>query len=374
MRDVLQCLGGVALCVFGLYRWSTVRGADQAAAQRYVHRSVFCLGIALVVLAPATARTVEHTVALPGLPMLTSDLLRMVAVSCLGLLAARSVPRQAVTTAAILLFLVVLFFAADLQHASGELYVDGARRPVLAAYDTVLTLFPAWHLSALVRVTLRRARRAAPGVRRIGLQLFCGGVAVGVVWTAWGLDDIRLALLTGHQSDGDDAVSTALGLVCATLVIAGGSTSAWTPLRHWWWSYRTYRALAPLWSALHRAFPETALLTHRRGLRRCTPRALRFALYRRVIEIHDGLLLLRPRMGPGGPPGQPSAQAWAAAVWAALDEPGPGGPAPAGDRARRALPPEGDGSGGEVGTDAEASQLAALSRAFAGIAGGGGRG
>ncbi|MBD0742642.1 MAB_1171c family putative transporter [Streptomyces sp. CBMA152] len=366
MTDLLQCLVGLALCVFGAYRWNTVRGERQAtAAQRYVHRSVFCLGIALIVLAPATARAVEHTIALPGLPMLMGDQLRMLAVSCLGLLAARSVRRQAIATALTLLIMVVLFSAADLQHASGELFVDVGRRPFLAAYNTVITLFPAWHLVALVRVTLRRARRAGPGVQRVGLRLFCGGVAVGVVWTAWGLDDIRLALFTGRQTDGEDTVSTVLGLLCATLAITGGSTSAWTPLRHWWWSYRTYRALNPLWSALHREFPEIALQSPRHGIRirQFTPSAVRFALYRRVIEIHDGLLLLRPCMETLPEP--VTAAEWAAAIAAALDKTTADSPVLAPEPGYRPLPLEADAEGGEVGTDAEASQLAAISRSFA---------
>ncbi|MGP9022937.1 MAB_1171c family putative transporter [Streptomyces sp. BR1] len=365
MTDLLQCLVGLALCVFGVYRWSTLRGEHAAAAQRYVHRSVFCLGIALIVLAPAAARAVEHTIALPGLPMLMGDQLRMLAVSCLGLLAARSVRRQVITTASTLVVMVVLFSAADLQHTSGELFVDIGRRPFLAAYDTVITLFPAWHLVALVRVTLRRARQAGPGVQRIGLRLFCGGVALGVVWTAWGLDDIRLALFTGRQTDGEDTVSTVLGLVCATLVIAGGSTSAWTPLRHWWWSHRTYRALTPLWSALHREFPEIALQPPRRSIRirQLTSRAVRFALYRRVIEIHDGLLLLRPRMETLPEP--VTAAESAAAIATALDKATADSPARAPESGYRPLPPEADAEGREVGTDAEASQLAAISRSFA---------
>ncbi|MFI1105172.1 MAB_1171c family putative transporter [Streptomyces melanogenes] len=363
MRDVLQSLGGLALCGLGLYRWSMVRGAQGVPAQRYVHRSVLCLGTALVLLAPATARAVEHTVALPGLPMLTGDLLRMLAVSCLGLLAARSVRRQAATTALTLTGLVVLFSAAGLQHASGEVFVDADRRLLLAAYDTVLTLFPAWHLVALVRVTLRRARRAVPGAQRTGLYLFCGGVAMGVVWTAWGLDDVRLALLTGRQTDGDDPLSTALGLLCAALVIAGGSTSAWAPLRHWWWSHRTYRALTPLWSALHHAFPEIALMPPRPGIRRLTPRALRFALYRRVIEIHDGLLLLRPRMEPRSLVEQAPAEARAAAIRAALETSDAPVVVHGGERHPPAPAPPGGAA--EVGTDAEASHLAAVSRSFA---------
>ncbi|MFC4960606.1 MAB_1171c family putative transporter [Streptomyces mauvecolor] len=358
MTDVLLCLGGLALCMFGLYRWGTLCADRHGAGQQYVHRFAFCLGAALIVLAPATARAVEGTFALPGLPMLAGDLLRIAAVACMGLVTARSVQRQLVTAGSTLLALVLLFSAARIQHSAGELFVDTGHRPFLVAYDTIITLYPAWHAAALCRAALHRSRRA-DGALRIGLRLLCAGAAAGLVWTAWGFDDIRLALFTGRQTDGEDAVSAVLGLLCAALLIAGGSTAAWSALRHWWWSYRTYRALAPLWSALHRRFPEIALLGPRRGLAEIAPRALRFALYRRVIEIHDGMLLVRPHLeGPSLTGPDSAAAARAASILAALDRAALGPPAT--DFAPPLL-----GDGAAIGTDAEAARLAPISRAFA---------
>ncbi|MFI6051100.1 MAB_1171c family putative transporter [Streptomyces violascens] len=363
--DVLQCVGGLALCVFGLYRWATLRADRRGAAQSYVHRFAFCLGAALIVTAPATARAVENTFALPGLPMLAGDLLRIAAVACMGLVTARSVRRQLITAGSTLLALVLLFSAAHIQHSSGELFVETRHRPFLVAYDTVITLYPAWHAAALCRAALHRSR-SADGALRIGLRLLCAGAAAGVVWTAWGLDDIRLALFTGRQSEGEDAVSTVLGLPCAALLIAGGSTAAWSALRHWWWCCRTYRALGPLWSALYRNFPEIALLGPRRGPAELAPRALRFALYRRVIEIHDGLLLLRPHVeGPSLTGPDSAATARAASILVALEQATATGPV--GLKSPCPTPLLETGAG--IGTDAEAAQLAVVSRAFAQLTG-----
>ncbi|MEU5128556.1 MAB_1171c family putative transporter [Streptomyces mobaraensis] len=312
MTDVLACLAGLALIIFGLCRRAALRGDRAAPALRQAHRFAFCLGTALLVLAPTSALAVERAVDIPGLPMLLGDVLRMLAVACLGLLTERPARRGGATALAVALaappvLLPALFFAADLRHATGRLTVDGGHRPFLAAYDTVLVLYPAWWLAAAGRTVRARARRTGPGPLRTGLRLLAAAFAAGLVWTAWGLDDVRLALLTGRQTDGDDTVSTALGLLCAVLVAAGGSAAAWPALRHWWWCLCTYRALTPLWSALHQAFPTTALPTRHPPLALPAPLAphrLRFALYRRVIEIHDGLLLLRPHfmaMAGGGP-------------------------------------------------------------------------
>ncbi|MFI0737516.1 DUF6545 domain-containing protein [Streptomyces sp. NPDC021100] len=175
----------------------------------------------------------------------------------------------------------------------------------------------------------------------------------------------------GRPADnGDDTVSTALALVCAALVAAGGSAAVRPALRHWWWFLRTYRALTPLWSAFHRAFPTTPLPARRHpfavpaGL---SPRRLRFALYRRVIEIHDGLLLLRPHL-PAAPEAGPGT------AGAAVAGPGNDDAHTAATRIAHALrdrtPPPGPPPGPlplrpTTGTDPAAAQLAAVSRAFA---------
>ncbi|WP_049716143.1 MAB_1171c family putative transporter [Streptomyces caatingaensis] len=349
MTDLLAFLGGLALIAVGLGRRAALRGRTSGPALRQAHRFALCLGAALLVLAPASALAVERAVGVPGLPMLLGDMLRMLAVACLGLLAGGPVRRRAAAASLVLLALPALFAAARLDHADGHLFVPDGHRPALAAYDAVLVLYPALQLAALWRAVGRRARRAAPGPHRTGLRLLAAATAAGLVWTAWGLDDVRLALLTGRQTDGDDTVSTVLGLLCAALVGAGGSAAAWPALRHRRWCRRTYRALGPLWSALHRAFPETALPGPRRPLR--------FALYRRVIEIHDGLLLLRPHLPPPAP-GTDAPHVAAARIAAALRSPAaaPGSP-PAGI----ALTPAAD-------PDEAAAQLAAVSRAFARLA------
>ncbi|MEV5505442.1 MAB_1171c family putative transporter [Streptomyces orinoci] len=348
MTETLPYLGGLALLALGAHRWAALRGGRPEPALRQAHRFAFCLGAALLVLAPATARAIEHTVALPGLPMLLGDLLRTLAAGCLGLLAGRSVKRSAPATGLTLLALTTLFAATPLHHATGELSVDTRHRPLLACYDLLLILYPAGQLTALRRTLRDRTRRARPGVHRLGLRLLGAATVAGLVWTAWGVDDVRLALTTGRQSDGDDALSTALGLLCAALAVAGGSAAVWPRLRRWCWSCRTYRALTPLWSALHQAFPQIALP-------QLHPRGVHFALYRRVIEIHDGLLLLRPRLAACDRSGPDTAAATAARIAAALSAP----PATAGS------PPGRVALAATMGTAAAASQLEEISRAFA---------
>ncbi|MFJ9522346.1 MAB_1171c family putative transporter [Kitasatospora sp. NPDC101801] len=101
------------------------------------------------------------------------------------------------------------------------------------------------------------------------------------------------------------------------------------PIR-WIRAWTAYRRIGPLWAALHRAVPEIALCTPAARLRPAFPRGAEFALYRRIIEIHDGQLALRPYVHPGvhtwavatagrpGAGGNAAARAEAACIAAAL--------------------------------------------------------
>ncbi|MFJ6719099.1 MULTISPECIES: MAB_1171c family putative transporter [unclassified Streptomyces] len=97
---------------------------------------------------------------------------------------------------------------------------------------------------------------------------------------------------------GLDPVQWACGSVGALLQITGWTIPAWgirlTRARAWGRSYRAYRRLRPLWAALHRASPDIALDPPRSRVRDLLPPMdLHYSLYRRVIEIRDGQLILR---------------------------------------------------------------------------------
>jgi hypothetical protein len=88
-------------------------------------------------------------------------------------------------------------------------------------------------------------------------------------------------------------------MVGVTLATVGALVPRWGPrfdgLRQWVLHYRSYRRLAPLWTALVDAFPEVQLEAPYRPFRdgyRLDD--LRYFVYRRVIEIWDARRALRP--------------------------------------------------------------------------------
>ncbi|MEE1781758.1 hypothetical protein PUR71_02250 [Streptomyces sp. SP17BM10] len=345
--------------------------AGPGAATRYACYCTAFLGAALLLLAPPTVAGAARLLSLAGLlaspallPVLLGDALHLCATGAIALLtvalasaepARTAVRRQLGVLATVLALCAVLITAADPGVTSGDLTVAPAGRPYLAAYNALRTLYIAYRLTALLRQVARRARATARGHRRTGLRLLTLGLAVGLVWDAWGIDDVVDAATSGAQSAGEDSASAVLGLLCAALLAAGLSTALWpavlTPVRGWLRAHRHYRSLTPLWTELHTVLPEIALAPARRLLpRRLPPRDAQFALYRRIIEIHDARLILRHHLDPRTPqwltaaarrfpPPEAlvAATAEAAALAAALERVAAGAvPAPA---APRAVPP-----------------------------------
>ncbi|MFJ9952648.1 DUF6545 domain-containing protein [Kitasatospora sp. NPDC091207] len=66
---------------------------------------------------------------------------------------------------------------------------------------------------------------------------------------------------------------------------------------------RAHRRIGPLWSAMRSVVPEIELVTQDEhfGRARKRRRDIRFALYRRIIEIRDGQLSLRSHLHPQVP-------------------------------------------------------------------------
>ncbi|MFJ9445997.1 MAB_1171c family putative transporter [Kitasatospora sp. NPDC101235] len=389
------------LVALGLCRWFALRGGRSTAALRSGYRFVLCLGAAMAVLAPGSVGRIERWSGVPGLATLVGDCLRLGAGCFLGLLSlelrqppvpAASVRRHTLVAAAVAVAAVVLFRAADPRYAAGDIHVAGVHRLALAGYDALITVYVACCLGSLSRQIQARAGRTEGAGQRLGMRLIAWGTRVGVAWTAWGLDDVRQALGTGRQAGAEDGVSVVLGVVCTALVVAGATVGRWgrglPALRRWLWAHLTYRELARLWHSLYEVFPEIALRPPgRRGPGR-PPGDIQFALYRRIIEINDGLLALRPFLEPAseGPgvstppdrpdlPAEPDAQA--AAIVRALGRAGAGPvsavPPPfrrplsaavlACLAARASSAPAGSDRPG-LGIEREAAHLAAVSRAF----------
>lgn len=149
-------------------------------------------------------------------------------------------------------------------------------------------------LVTIMRMCLRYAGLADTAVLRVALRMVVAGAAVASLYLV-----NKAVLSASYRFTFDYPVGhTPVGKVLPTtaylLVLVGAVLPA---VVSWLVRHRSYRQLGPLWRALYRADPAIALdpptLPDLLVLAR-----LRLRLYRRVIEIRDGLLALRPYRDP----------------------------------------------------------------------------
>jgi hypothetical protein len=270
-----------------------------------------CEGSSLALLAPGTV-ALSHA-GVDGLTVIAlGDTVRTAALSFLMLLACLVTPRparrhspggQAALAVSIQVAMVLLFLMAQpALNAQGTLVAGPEGRWPLAVRVMLFAAYAVWALIELFLALLPQARLAATGPLRSGVRMILAAVCVGIVWSLWSYDDVDRVLRNGVLDGSEDTVSNTLGALCATLVVTGaligkcsdafGATARWLKL------CRYYVMLGPLWSALRTAMPQIAFPQAGRPLLAGRPPGIEFALYRRVIEIHDGRLVLRPYHHP----------------------------------------------------------------------------
>lgn len=148
-----------------------------------------------------------------------------------------------------------------------------------------------------VRLSLRFTTMANRQWLKVGMRTVTVGASMILVYCV-----TRSIQISGTRLDYDaavlDPIQWTCGSVGALLQIAGWTIPSWgiriTRARGWARSYRSYLRLRPLWWALYEASPDIALDPPRSWLRDLVPpRDPHYRLYRRVIEIRDGQLILR---------------------------------------------------------------------------------
>ncbi|MER7674508.1 MAB_1171c family putative transporter [Kitasatospora sp. NPDC096128] len=300
------------------------RGRRSDPALRYVYAAGLCLGLGLALTPPATFTAVGGLASGPwswlgfGYLRLVGDELELVAVGFLAMVAHSIQPpdgvrggvraglrRQVAITAGAFVLSAVAYAASGATQVGTLVVAHGRRRYVLVAYIGLLTVHLVWRLSVFGLLIGRSARRMPPGALRSGLRLMASGTVIGLFWIAGNVNDVVDLLTTSGEIGAETAVSAVPALVCVVLMLAGATAPAWGGrLARWSRPLRAryaYRRLAPLWSALRATVPGVELLPDTARVGRRTPHGAQFALYRRIIEIRDGQLALRPYVHPQVP-------------------------------------------------------------------------
>jgi hypothetical protein len=151
----------------------------------------------------------------------------------------------------------------------------------------------------------RYSRLADRVFLRLGMLSIAYGTAIGTGYAA-----VKVLLVAGRlagiESTPVERVVLAPVILAAVVLTSVGSVlpsmRRWRRLQapvRWLVRFSTYRALRPLWAVLVSSVPVPQLTTSSWLRASTSGLSLQFLLQRRVTEISDGLLQLRPHLHPG---------------------------------------------------------------------------
>ncbi|HVK19994.1 MAG TPA: MAB_1171c family putative transporter [Actinokineospora sp.] len=208
--------------------------------------------------------------------------------------ARRRARRQAIPLVATLLALTGVALAAPRGTAPADYPIS-----VVSMFFLVADTYVVYGFVVAYRWTLRYAGRAGPRLAR-GLRLTSAGIAAMALATAILMVAVGIRWITGDPPNALTA-SSALVLVVGILLFIIGVSYPGVAMRIaavpiWFDHLRAYRRMRALWSALHAAFPQDALVRVPVGpwCLALTPQGVHRRYYRRVIECRDGLVRLSP--------------------------------------------------------------------------------
>jgi hypothetical protein len=205
-----------------------------------------------------------------------------------------------------LALMACLFMLAPVDREELDFVRVYGGAPFVLQYRLLLLAALGLALGSMVSSALRYAGATRQAVVALGLRLSAMGASFGLCFVAF--EAARLVCLRSGLGDvTPDAdlitqvlIAAALGfMLVGTTVPSWGTRVGLPALLKWLDQYRSYRRLYRLWRALSRVNPGITLLPAATGVREAFPiRDLDLRLYRRVVEIRDGQLSLRPYMDP----------------------------------------------------------------------------
>lgn len=279
-------------------KWTAGRGGT-AAAFAFV-------GVGMTLSVPAVGSSLGNATGLPELWRVLAHICVMGLVACaetqLVMLAfppeqaRRKIVFRLWASSAAAVALLTLFGVANLRPDPVTLNVEDARVPVVTAYLLVYLAAFVWYTVDIVRLAWRFARLTPRPWSRRGLRGAAIGAGFGFLYCV-----NKAAFIVGYwigfQPSGEKTISAILILLSCIFCAVGFTLPAWGPridiARRWATRRRSYRRLYPLWRDLLQTTPDL-VLDHRLDHGRAPLRGVDFALTRRVVEICDARLALRP--------------------------------------------------------------------------------
>jgi hypothetical protein len=275
--------------------------------------SLLFLALALTALLPPLAKWIDDIAGIGNLSRLLGNCVVLIAAWAvqifvfLNLDYRRDGARARIQLASwalvgVLVGMTGLFVLAPVHHEAADFWRRYGTAPFMLEYRILYLAYLGLAVINIVRHSWHYAGIADRPSLALGLRFVAIGGLLGGGYVAH--EGLRAAaLIVGLHSSvlESDTLTRVLIASSVALMVAGVTMPAWGPrfgipaVYERLSEYRSYRQLYPLWKALYRANPEIALLRPRSALIDALMiRDLDFRLYRRVVEIRDGSLALRP--------------------------------------------------------------------------------
>ncbi|MEV6849129.1 MAB_1171c family putative transporter [Actinoplanes sp. NPDC051411] len=268
--------------------------------QRALWTAVFALALAKSASFPPVAARL-HAAIVPNLigVAVAFCLLRFIAL----VTGAGSRRWPLVVTAGVLVTLGVLGAIAGSEIDNRGEVLAGPLPPAAVAYWVALESYLGAVLVSVGRLFWTVGRAAPAGLPRLGLRAIAAGAAVISLYAA-----TKTILIVVHGFGAPIAferiepVAHVIQAAAILVAVAGSLVPATRRARAVVAAYRSLLKLRPLWRAMKEAFPEVILFSPRRAvIELAGVDDVDLRLYRRVIEIRDGMLALRDYRPPDVP-------------------------------------------------------------------------
>ncbi len=292
------------------YKFPSMARNPGAPALRAYFGALLCLAVSMTLLVPTLYRVVGTWTGEPNAARLLSDCIGLVmAWNAVTLLlyqahgddppgAQRLARRRPLVLVAILVAEVALFVQAPLDVPAVGFVARYAEEPSAVAYLALGLSAIGWMTIDVARACWRHGAKLEGDLLRFGVRWVAAAGVLGFLYAAYNVAYVIAKLAGVGALPAPTGVSRAL-LGSATALIAVGSTMPdWGHrISRWVADYRALRRLYPLWAELCLAAPHVALTQPPSAFVDAVQiRDIGFRLYRRVIEIRDARLALRPHL------------------------------------------------------------------------------
>ena len=317
MRELVTYGPGLLLWAAVAYRFPILRRSTRDERARALWLTSLALAMSLTLMWPGVYAALDRLAGVPNLARLLANMLVLVAgwfnqcfffhLNYSQVAAAQRARRSARLLAAALVVMASLFLLAGVDEERWNFTDRYASAPFIVEYRLVYLAYLALTIAVVMRLAWQYAQVAVDPSVKVGLRLVAAAGLVGLGYVAneaLSATTRRFGLVSPAWNTA--AVTDGLGALSVLLLVIGSTLPAWghragiPALHRWATHYRAYRRLYPLWVTVYRVNPGIALLPPTSAIADVLAvRNLEFRLYRRVVEIWDGRLALRPYLDPG---------------------------------------------------------------------------